>query len=499
MGDRPRGGRAGLWLAIGVGLLCLLTAGGSMTSKDPVVAYDVTRSIVERGSLATSERHGLYEAYRGVDGQYYSPFGVAQSVWNIPFYLAGRLAARRIGRGMGPDVIPKAAVALATVPAVAFLAWVCCELLVTLGAAPTRAVGTALLLIIATPLWPYSGFGFNQPLTGLFLWAAVLAAVAGPERRSMLVTAGVCAGLAILTRHEMGVAAAIVGAYVALRTRSASARSIAWYCAGLLPMVAIWGAVNWIRFGNPIESGYLRDPIVGFGHSVLTGGAGLLFSSYSSLFLYAPIVVLSVPALRALWSRDRLAALLFMALFVGCFAVYASLGNWMGGRSYGPRYLVPLLPALVLPLAFWFPRGNARRAGAVVIAVSILVQVPGVLVDYAKVRVDRARAGETMAQDTRWSAMPLLLNTRAVAENGARALRFLSGLEAAPRVQSEDGSFSQALSFSLDLWWLYLAYLGVIGRATAMAIAVVLGAGAALALRRAWVIAASQSSAARLR
>lgn len=89
--------RTGLWLTAGVGLACLLTAGGSMTTTDAVIAFEVTRSIVEEHSVATGGTAPTYDAYRGVDGRYYSPFGIAQSIWNIPFYLAGRAAAERIG------------------------------------------------------------------------------------------------------------------------------------------------------------------------------------------------------------------------------------------------------------------------------------------------------------------------------------------------------------------------------------------------------------------
>ena len=126
--------------------------------------------------------------YRGSDGRYYSPFGIAQSVWNIPFYLAGRTVAARLGSRIGgPDTIAKAAVALATVPAVALLGLACFTLLLELGAAPDRAAATIVLLVLATPLWPYSGFGFNQPLAAMFLWCSVLArsrAVAAAAARS---------------------------------------------------------------------------------------------------------------------------------------------------------------------------------------------------------------------------------------------------------------------------------------------------------------------------
>ena len=150
---------------------------------------------------------------------------------------------------------------------------------------------------------------------------------------------------------------------------------------------------------------------------------------------------------------------------------------------------MPLLPALVLPLAFWSPTPRWRAVFVSVAIISVLVQLPGVLVDYSKVRMARAAAGETVAQDQRWSGTPLLLNARATIQNGRRAIAFLAGGEAPARVAIDDAGLSAALSHSLDLWWLYLAYVGLIGRATAMLIAGVLAAGAAFALRRAWAAA----------
>ena len=96
------------------------TAGGSLATTDAVVTYDVTRSLVERGSLALSGNLLGMEAHRGIDGRYYSPFGIAQSVFNVPFYLVGRGAERLIGTKVGkPGAVTKAAVAVAMGNAVA--------------------------------------------------------------------------------------------------------------------------------------------------------------------------------------------------------------------------------------------------------------------------------------------------------------------------------------------------------------------------------------------
>ena len=86
---------AGRWLfglALGV---YFFTAGGSLTTTDAVVAFDVTRNIVEKGTLATSGNLLGLEAFRGADGRYYSPFGILQSIYNIPFYVAGTVFVER--------------------------------------------------------------------------------------------------------------------------------------------------------------------------------------------------------------------------------------------------------------------------------------------------------------------------------------------------------------------------------------------------------------------
>jgi hypothetical protein len=474
MSEHGRRLAAGAWIAVATGAICLLTAGGSMTSTDAVVAYDLTQSLVEHHSIAISHSILGKPAYQGIDGRYYSGFGLAQSIWNVPFYLAGRAAARHVRQPDAAAAIPKAVVTLGTIPAVALLAWCAFALLASLGVVDRRAAAAAILLVVATPLWPYSRFGFNQPLAALLLWAAVLCAVRARRDLVMAAAAGLVAGALILTRHEMFVAAGLLAVYVALDPPHL--RRAAAFAAGFLPLAAAWGAYNWIRFGSPLQMGYLRDTSIGWSGSIATGTLGLLFSAYSSIFLYCPLVFLSGAGLAALWRRDRRTALLFMAIFAGLFFVYASVGVWQGGRAYGPRHLVPVLPALLLPIAFWQPASRTtRRVCAALVVLSCLIQVPGVLVDYSKVRVAQARAGETVAQDMRWSRAPVLMNARASLDLVPPALATLAGMRPVVRIP-RGVSLNEAFTVAPapDLWWYSLLCLGVIGRGTALAIAIAL-------------------------
>ena len=61
---------------------------------------------------------------------------------------------------------------------------------------------------------------------------------------------------------------------------------------------------NAVRFGNPLDTGYLRDQTAGFG-SVWAGALGLIVSPGGSVFLYSPLLVLGVIALVELGRDDR--------------------------------------------------------------------------------------------------------------------------------------------------------------------------------------------------
>jgi hypothetical protein len=148
---------------------------------------------------------------------------------------------------------------------------------------------------------------------------------------------------------------------------------------------------------------------------------------------------------------------------------YATLGNWIAGRAYGSRYLVIVLPFLALGwaaiLAALSPR--ARRAAFVwVTGLGLVLQLPGVLIDYAKVSQSLERPFTTEERQWRWAASPLVLNTHALVRALPENATYLLGARQPPAVRpasdEEDRGFSQQFSFSLDLWWLYLFYLGVL-------------------------------------
>lgn len=491
--------RVGTTLFALVLAIYVFTAGGSLTTTDAVVAFEVTRQLVDHHSIALPRDIIGNDAYRGRDGRYYSPFGIAQSVFNVPFFFAGRAAARVTGLSIGrADAIEKAAVALGNTVAMALAVWVCYLFAWWISASARTAARCAMATALATPLWPYSKFGFNAPLAVLFVTIALYCAwrSARSDHPTNPAWIGWWLGLALLTRHELPLLFLPIAIWLYLESpdRAVFARRIAAAAAGFLPAFLAWCALNVYRFGNPLDAGYLRDRVPQFGSSIATGIYGLLLSPTASLFVYCPIAIVALAALLVLAPRDRAAAALFGGSVLVLLLFYAQIGNWMGGRSYGPRYLVPIIPLLMLALVAvnrWHFI-SSRREVTLLLALSLIGQVPGVLVDYSKVSVAHARASGALTDDDRlfnWRVSPLVLNTRAAIDAVPRNVKWLIGRGEAPAaVRAMPGTvqsdFSQQFADTLDFWWMYLFRMGVASRMTVRVLLFCMLAGiGALSLR----------------
>ena len=134
---------------------------------------------------------------------------------------------------------------------------------------------TALTLGFGTILWPYAKFGFSAPLAALCITAGTYGVWAGMRlaRPSMLFLGGAGLGCAVLVRHELILVCAPVALWMAAESNWKWSDTIRrGLMAGSPVVVAILITLvyNDMRFGNPIDTGYLRDVTVK-GGSFLVG------------------------------------------------------------------------------------------------------------------------------------------------------------------------------------------------------------------------------------
>jgi hypothetical protein len=130
-------------------------------------------------------------------------------------------------------------------------------------------------------------------------------------------------------------------------------------------------AYNTAIFGGPLSLGYGYSELWQEQHHTgfmsltvphMEAIWGITFSRFRGLFLLSPLLLLALPGF-ALWHRSgehRLESWATLASVVAMFLFNASSIMWWGGYAVGPRYLLPMLPFMALPLVFVFHEWGRR-------------------------------------------------------------------------------------------------------------------------------------------
>jgi hypothetical protein len=117
--------------------------------------------------------------------------------------------------------------------------------------------------------------------------------------------------------------------------------------------------LNWHWFGHPLGAVPRLEALHPAVHGVSgswspapwVGLAGLLVSPNRGLMVFSPVVAVAGLGLRRAWRDGRLGILGWLAAAACCqWLVYGAYSVWWGGFTYGPRYVLDMLPWLV-PLA----------------------------------------------------------------------------------------------------------------------------------------------------
>lgn len=249
------------------------------------------------------------------------------------------------------------------------------------------AAFTSLLYAFATPAWWYSGTFFSEPLQIFWLLAAFLLLSWEAPKTGMKPSAWsgshtaafFCLGMAVVTH----VSAILFLPFAWFwrtphpglpETPRSFGSSFITAFLGVFPPLFLLGWHHFSRFGNPLETGRTAVNMVSAGFvPPWEGAAGLLFSPGKGLFWFCPIALVAVIALWQEWKEQRRTAAILAGMFLVRWGFIAMRSDWPGGFSLGPRYLVPLLPFLLYPIAGLWERINVRSGRPLLLFGAILV------------------------------------------------------------------------------------------------------------------------------
>lgn len=323
------------------------------------------------------------------DGHYFTDKSIGPSLVALPFYMLfkgvaaippverfiqsgkgiGNLTStlNPEGKGIRPDAVYQGmALTVMTYFATSLPSALLATILFLFAARFTRKDSHAFLLALAyglgTMALPYSMALFQHQLAafgafvGFFLLWRIIHENAS---RRWLWVVGLLFSLVVITEYPavLILMIIVVWAFIKMPDRSALWRMI---LAGI-PLGLIFAAYNLAAFQTPLPVGYEystnwqtehQTGFLSLTYPTIERLYGLTFSPIRGIFLLSPFLLLAFPGLYLLWRRKQRGIAAVVGLVILSFLLYnASSVMWWGGFTIGPRYLVPMLPFMALPIA----------------------------------------------------------------------------------------------------------------------------------------------------
>lgn len=333
----------------------------------------------------------------GRDGVLHPWFGIGQSLLMLPADVVATAAGMLVPQ-LKSERGRTLVVSYVTFPlfhglgvAVAFL------VLLALGVPRAEAtLGAILLLVATTYLWHVQNIQENTQqflFTAAGCWAVLQWSRTREPR--WLTIAAACVGFNLLIRVTTMADVVGVGLFALMLgwTRPGSLKAIVIRFAPVVfGYVVIDRLYHWVRFGTITDTYMARlgeqmrllnpqmSPLHPFEGSFADGFLGVFLSPAKSVFIYDPLLVLTLGLVIWHWRKLpfewRAYVVAMSAILVMTAAGYATYYNWEGEASWGNRFTTtPVfgLALLAVPLAL---RSGASRALVIgVVAVACAVQL----------------------------------------------------------------------------------------------------------------------------
>ena len=404
------------WLFAFLCSVYLFVYSGNITISDEINLMATTESLAKRGEYTANPTFWKYTTFKIEGGkvEVVPDFEPLQSLLAAPLAWVA-LHVPHVGL-----------IHLATIFNVlvtALTAVVVMGIVTELGYSGIVSLGCALIFGLCTIAFPYTKMFFREPLSGLFIAAALFCLVRWSTHQKP-----VWAPWSVLC---------LIGAYLAKEASLFAVPIFVWAYADLA-LPAIRPHVRQYRFWLVLALVIAALVLVGivfasrmdtrgFGGRTLVlfnaaisrmnmlpqvGAAilGYLISPGKSFFVFTPISLATLWVFpRFLWLHRR-EAVLIAGLLLFALVGYAIIkwDVWWGGLAWGPRFLVPVAPLVAIPLAPLLRDVMDKRARiqrlmlSGLLGASLFVQVVGSWLD---IRAYGEMISSIQSKDQTWSSI----------------------------------------------------------------------------------------------
>ena len=344
-------------------IIYAVTLNGVWATDHPTSFLELDWAIWSRhtfilGNVGTFQPHTVDDFQ--YNGHYYSALAPGTAILSLPFVVVGFLLEG--GFTVYGNVMVLSELFVAITNAVAtYLVYK----MGTLYFKPRTSVFLAFAYAFSTISWPFATYYFQSDVSALFdLLAAFIAIKISRSEKSGFKSAFLC-GLAIAAAITVDYVNAILVPvilgfliYTKRNQRAFPRVTLAFLSASILGAVFI-GLYNLSSFGRVFVSSeqlYLSSStLLGqFGFPMYLGVILNLVTPLRGLFLFSPLLVLGVAGMQRMLGSSTYdkEALLMLSIFLGILLPYSSWYGPTGGAAFGPRFIIPAIPFLLLPVGF---------------------------------------------------------------------------------------------------------------------------------------------------
>ncbi|HEV2135054.1 MAG TPA: hypothetical protein VGR47_12520 [Terracidiphilus sp.] len=365
-----------LWMCL---VVYVFSAKGYLQLSDTDFSVQTAQAILTRGQLNIP--YVFLSTLKAPSGKSYSKYGIGLPIYYLPFVAAGDGLALLSGRPASRTT--GFLLSFANIP-FAMLTLILFSKLLRLFEVSEAYSSLCLAgLGLGTLVWQYAGLDSGEEMQMALLMLAVYAVIRWTPRAVLI--GGMGFGWLFLAKQLYVLFFPVFAMYLLTR-RGEMRQRVQRAMLFTIPLVFagafdLW--LNYIRFRNPMESGYGLEATLFFPQQLWRTVPLLLGSFDKGLFIYCPVLVLALFGWRSFAGAYREEADLCSVLIIENLLLAGAWYSWEGGWSPGPRLLVPFIPLWFLPIAFlpgWWRSAMGRRFIAFVVLISAVSQIAGILV-----------------------------------------------------------------------------------------------------------------------
>ena len=208
----------------------------------------------------------------------------------------------------------------------------------------------------STIAWAYSDTGFSIIESTLLVLIGFLffRKFQKNNRMTNLFLSGLSLGFGITVRYDTLIFAAILFLFIVHQSvrEEQKIKKIGIFLLPLILFIITILYVNEIRFGSYLEFGYGSEEGIISGHTtpLHVGIYGLLFSPGAGIFIFSPILLTIIISFHDFFKNNRRDLILFLSYFAALLIFFGSYDAWHGFVGWSSRYMIPIIPFLILPL-----------------------------------------------------------------------------------------------------------------------------------------------------